>query len=182
MNYILKIKLNDKDYLDFNSFHLFKSAYGRKIYNRLRIFTLVIPFICWLLGFTLHSFSEDYFTMLIVLIPLVLILFFTIKPILNFITKMQFRTMIKNGKKPYSAEATMEFSDEKIIETTEDNRTELKYSAVDSVYVVKGEMIYIYVNVNQAYLIPYASFENKNQFIGFIEFISEKTKPVIYSI
>lgn len=182
MNFRFNVNLSDKDFLDFNYFHMLKSHYGRKTYILLKTLLLVLPLVFWLVGYTIHSFSEDYLTMLIILIPLCLIMFFMVKPFMKFSVKQQLKTWMKKGKKPYSTEAVMEFSDEIIIETTSENRTELKYTAVDSVYVVKGEIIYIYVNAAQAYLIPYASFENENQFNSFIEFIGNKTKPVIYSL
>ncbi|MBR5234102.1 MAG: YcxB family protein [Clostridia bacterium] len=181
MNFRFNVKLSDKDFLEFNYFHMLKSHYGRKTYILLKTLLLVLPLVFWFAGYAIHSFSEDYPKMLIVLIPLCLILFFTAKPIMKASVKQQLNTWMKKGKKPYSTEAVMEFSDESIVETTSENHTELKYSAIDSVYVVKGEIVYLYINAGQAYMLPYASFENEKQFNNFIEFISKKTKPVKYS-
>lgn len=76
----------------------------------------------------------------------------------------------------------MEFYEDMFVEITPENRSQVNYSAVDSVYVVKGEIIYIYLNSALAHLIPYSVFESETQFNSFIEFIGNKTKPVIYSL
>lgn len=182
MKYCFNVKITDKDYMDFNYFHLFKSHYAKKQFQTARVVLSFLPLILWFASYALNGFSDEHFVTLVAYIPLSVILFFTIKPFNKFIVKHQLRSTFRKGKKPYAPDSVMEFYEDMFVEITPENRSQVNYSAVDSVYVVKGEIVYIYLNSAMAHLIPYSVFESENQFNSFIEFIGNKTKPVIYSL
>ena len=78
----------------------------------------------------------------------------------------------------YSPIADMEFYEETFIETTPDNKTERKYSAIERVSVVDDKIIYIHVNNIMSYILPFSSFESKEQFDAFLAFIKTKCETI----
>ena len=74
----------------------------------------------------------------------------------------------------YSPESFIEFFEEGFSETTPDNKTEHKYTAIERVSLVDNKMIYIHVNNIMAYMLPLSCFETKEQFDEFIEFLESK--------
>ena len=74
----------------------------------------------------------------------------------------------------YSPESIMEFYEDRLVETTSDNKTELKYSAVERISIVDHKMIYIHVNNVMSYILPISSFESREQYDRFLGFIRTK--------
>lgn len=74
----------------------------------------------------------------------------------------------------YSPESIMEFYEDRLVETTSDNKTELKYSAVERISIVDHKVIYIHVNIIMSYLMPISCFESKEQYDSFLEFMRTK--------
>ena len=81
------------------------------------------------------------------------------------------------GKPPYTEHSVIEFYDDIFVETSEDNKTEMKYSAIENVFV-NDKLVAIFINKMQAYILPVASFESKEQMISLVRFISEKRQGV----
>ncbi len=173
MPYKFDIQLTDKDYLDYNTFWMTKSPYGKKQLNSLRIMVAVV-----LLLFGLAMLVTDGFSLstLFKIIPLiiVLIVFECCLPLfLKQTLKAQLKGMKKSGKMGYSPEAVVEFLDDRLVETTPVNKTEHYYSAIERVSVINGKIIYIHINNVMAYLLPIGCFESLQQYVTFIEFLKE---------
>ena len=71
----------------------------------------------------------------------------------------------------YSPSSVLEFYEDRFIETTEEKRTEQKYSAVERISIVDNKMIYIHVNNIMSYMLPLSCFESKEQYDCFFDFI-----------
>lgn len=182
MLYRFDVNLTEQDYYEFNRFHLFTSHYGKKQFEKIRILTSVIPLILFILRFAsyvLSGFAAENLAVCIVYILLSVFLFFISKPLVWFISKLQIKQMKKQGKLPFTPASTLEFYDDSFVEITPDNKTESKYSLVDSIYIVNGKMIYIFTNSVLAYMLPVKVFESEEQYNSFMDFITEKTKPAI---
>ena len=74
----------------------------------------------------------------------------------------------------YSPISTIEFFEESLIETTPDNKTETKYSAVERVFIVENKVIYMPINNVMAYIIPTACIQSQEDYESFVAFLQEK--------
>lgn len=172
MKYQFQISLTEDDYLQFNKFYMFQSPYGRRKSYRgasiAGVIFLVIAFLLTLLkGFTTRTVVEAIPVLLIAL----LLLFY--KRYLILLLKAQIKSQKKNGKIAFSPLATMEFYEDHLVETTEENRTEQKYIAVERISVVENRYVYLHTNSIMAYIIPMASFASREEYDGFLTFAKE---------
>lgn len=175
MKFRFNVNLTEEDYYEFNRFHLIKSEFGKKQILKMRIFVAVFIAVVSLGLLFIGDFTSDAFVQII---PLVLILIIVEAGYVKFselILKLQLKSMKKSGKMGYDTESVLEFYDDIFVETTETIRTEQKYSVVEKIYINNGKIIYIYVNNVRAYLVPLTSFESKEQFDDFMEFLKQKT-------
>ena len=172
MKFKFNIKLNDKDYLDYNVFWMMKSHYGKRQWIKLRLF-LILPFaIISLLPLISKEYSPQN-----VIIPSIIILALVqvlLKPIYIWTLKTHIKTLKKSGKMGYSPISDIEFYEESFIEITADNKTEQKYSAIERVSVITNMVIYIHVNNLMSYILPFHCFESKEQLNVFLDFIKTK--------
>lgn len=174
MNFQFKVNVSDKDYLDYNKFWMLRSPYGKKQIKSFRIIMAAIIAVGILFLLLDDGFSPDF---LIESIPLLILLFIfelCITPFMSFTLKRQIKSLKKSGKMGYSPSSVLEFYDDYFIETTESNKTEQKYSAVERISIVDGKMIYIHVNNIMAHMLPICSFESKEQYEDFLIFLKTK--------
>ena len=174
MNFKFNITLTDKEYFDYNIFWSLKSPYGKKQIVMLRV-VMAVLFCAAAFAFCAGGgFSTDS---LIGAIPylIVLVLFqLLLKPFFSWTLKGHIKSLKKKGKMGYSPVSKIEFYDEMFVETTPDNKTEQKYTAVERVSIIGDTVVYIHVNNVMAYILPRFCFESKEQYDSFLEFIKEK--------
>ena len=173
------INITDQDYSKFNAFNSEYSKYGKRTMKGLRIF-LVVLFLLGAIGLVFRYGVT--FVALVALIPLIIlfVLFIVfLKYFLRFFNGMAVKGLTKTGKKLYSPVSVMEFSEEYVVEITPDSEMKYKYSALDAAYFVRGEVVYIYINPQQAFIIPVDSFESQEQWDRFLEFINAKMEEVV---
>ena len=177
MQFRLGIKITERDFLEFNIFSATRSPYGKKHIKDLRFFTAA----CFAIISVMSLIGKNYTAIIAYIVGCALVQLI-IKPGYKWLIKKNMESMIKSGKNLYSPESEIEFFDDGFSETTAENRTEYKYSAVERVSVVEGRMIYIHLNSVLAYIVPIASFESREQVGAFLEFIGEKCQTVdVYS-
>ncbi len=174
MYFRFNINISDKDYLEYNKFWMIKSPYGKKQIAQYRvilaIFFLVISFVYLIF----RDFSTDAFIGIIpywILFAIVQLLF---NSFFVWILKGQLKSLRKKGKMGYSPVAEMEFHEETFVETTPENKTEQKYTAIERVSVIADKVIYIHVNNVMSYILPRSCFESKENYDAFLEFIKTK--------
>lgn len=174
MNYQFNVTMTDQDYLDYNTFWMLRSPYGKKQMKSFRIAITVFFVIASLVFLIIDGLSIVF---VFGLIPLVIV-FFLIQilfPIFfSWALRWQIKSLKKSGKMGYSPESTIEFYEDRLVETAPDNKTELKYSAVERISVVDHKMIYIHVNNIMSYILPISCFESVEQYDSFLEFIRTK--------
>ena len=172
------INLSDKDYLDYNVFWMLKSPYGKKQITSSRIMITVFFGIIALIALFINDFSAEA---LIGLIPIAVV-FLIIQLSLNYFlvqsVKGNIKALKKSGKMAYSPVAQIEFNEGGFVETTPDNKTEQKYSAVERVSVINGDTVYIHVNNVMAYILPATCFESMEQLDCFLAFIKTKCSAI----
>ena len=176
--YTFNVRVLEKDYYEFNKFVSLKSPHGKKQMLGLRILLVVITLALCVLSVCSYGFTEDALLDSIAYVITFGIAQALLVPLMKGLIKLQIRFVRKNGKMPYSAQAVMTFDEESFTETTEENKTEVKYSAVESISVREGYYLYLHMNSLMAYLLPYASFEDKTQYKEFLTFLKEKVSTV----
>lgn len=77
----------------------------------------------------------------------------------------------------YDESAVVKFYDDKILEKTESTTTELSYTFINSIYIVKDKAIYMLANNGFNWIIPYKTFKSKKQYDDFIEYLYKVVKP-----
>lgn len=84
----------------------------------------------------------------------------------------------KKGKMSYSPVSVIEFYDDRLVEITQEQKIEQKYTAIERISVVDNRIIYIHVNHVMAYLLPLTCFESTEQYNDFLAFIKEKCNQI----
>lgn len=174
MKFQFNVSTNDQDYLEYNKFWLLRSHYGKKQMTTFRVTVAVIwcvyiVIVLYGRGLTLNS--------LISVIPITVISLafeLLLSPLLVVFLKSHLKGLKKKGKMGYSPSSVIEFYEDSFIETTPDNKTEQKYSAIERISIVDNKMIYIHVNNIMAYILPLSCFESTEHYDTFIEFIKTK--------
>ena len=179
MKYQLNTKMTDEDYYKYNIFMNFKSWYGKKQMVKIAIMTGVIFLIYAAIVLVSDGINQDAFirmaTMLAVFVAWIFLFFI----LLRLILKWRMKSMKKSGKLLYSPTALIEFYDDCFVETTEVNKTENKYSAIDRISVIQKECtVYIHINAILAHIIPFGTFDSKEKLDEFVEFIKTKCDRV----
>lgn len=178
MKYQFHVKLTEKDYYEFNEFHMLKSKQGRKNILTMRTVFAVLPLIIaavsfWGGGFTLESFLHVIPYLLIIVLFQILTV-----PMVRGSIKYSIKNMKKSGKMAFSPQSVIEFYDDRFVESTDVNKTEQIYAAIQRVCVIENKSIYIFVNSISGYIIPAACFKDRPQLDEFVEFIKTKSPAV----
>lgn len=180
MKFRFNVNITEQDYLNYNSFWMLRSPYGKKQMLTLRLAVTAIFVI--LIFITCFGFAEGYIAdTLLSIIPLgvFLILFHIfLNKLYSVFLRVHMNALKKKGKMGYSPSSIMEFYDDHFVETTVDNKSENKYTAVERISIVGNKMLYIHVNNIMCYMLPFASFENKEQYNDFMSFIKTKCNSI----
>lgn len=174
MKYKFNVNVNDQDYLDYNTFWMIRSPYGKKQIKTFRIAIFVLFAIFISISLFFGGFSVES---ILGVIPMVILLSLTQIFLTRFFSlslKGQIKTLKKSGKMGYSPKSVIEFYEDAFAEITPENKTEHNYSAMERISVVDKKMIYIHVNNIMAYMLPLSCFESKEQYDNFFEFIKTK--------
>ena len=175
MEFQFNIDLTDKDYIDFNIFWQTRSRYGKKMLIIFRIILLVLCVVPMLpairdIGFSAESIISE---IILLIIPQLILM-----PLFKLTAKIQIKTLIKNGKPPYSPHSVLTFYEDSFTEETEDIKTEIKYSGIDRISIVENKLIMIHTNSIQAYLLPAICFGSDIKYNLFKDFIKTKCAAV----
>ena len=174
MHFKFSVHMNDKDYLDYNIFWTIRSPYGKKQMLTLRIAIAILFAAVSFVALSAQDFSAGAWIGVIpygvsrVLFELLL------NPFFIWILKRNIKALRKKGKMGSSSVSELEFYDDSFIETTPDNKSELKYTAVERVSVIADKVIYIHVNNVMSYIIPIACFTSQEQYRDFLSFVQTK--------
>lgn len=167
------VNLTDNDYLEYNKFWNFRSHYGKHQLITMRIVLAVVIGIFMLAVLIMNGFSKDGFIGIIPLAILLALMEIFLKRYVTYTLKAQLNSLKKKGKVAYSPVSVLEFYDDYLVETTENNKTEQKYSSIERVSIIRGT-VYFHVNSIGAYILPITAFENKDIYDKFVEFIKTK--------
>jgi hypothetical protein len=178
MSYRFNVTITEQDYIDFNDFILLKSSYGKKQTRSIRALIIIGALIIALIKTATEKFARASIDFALITVISGLIACFLILPIMRKINKLTIKDLNKRGKPCYSPSATLEFNEEDFTETTTDGTSTVKYSAVETVYLVNGKDIYILINKMMAHILTESAFDSPEQYSEFATFLSSKIKDV----
>lgn len=178
MLFKFNVTLSDKDYLDYNAFWMTRSHYGKKSMVGVRNLFIILAVVLALLVFIRDGFSPSSIITAIVYFVVVGLMTVLYKPFCVLILKAQIKSMKKQGKLAYSPVSEMEFYEEYFAETTPENKTEQKYSAIERVSILSDRTMYIHVNNVMSYILPSPAFEFEEQYNKFLAFIKTKCENI----
>ena len=178
MNFKFNVHLTDADYLDYNVFGTIKSPYGRK---QMRTFRILIA--AGVLLFSLFILIWDRFTLAAFISAsaqwvLLSVIELLMNPFFAWILKSHIKSLKKHGKMGYSPDSELEFFEDYFVETTPENKTEQKYSAVERISVIGNKFVYIHINNLMAYILPMASFASSEEYERFMGFMRTKCEKI----
>ena len=188
MNFKFNINLTKQDYIDFNIFTALKMPQGRKQLKGTRKTVTVIYCVAIILmlagGICVQLLTEKFVSGIILYILTALLIGGLIHYHLHFeesmagsLTKYVEKTL-EQGRAPYSAFSTVEFTDEGIIETDENSKIEHKYSVIESIGVDTAAL-YLHFDAVRAIILPFSCFESVEQREEFITYIEGKCPDII---
>jgi hypothetical protein len=150
---------------------------GKKLIKKERIIISVFTVFCVIL-ILLNKEGSDLIVAVVALLLSVILVQILITPGMKLFVKLNVTSLTKTqGKMPYTEHSVIEFYDDIFVETSEDNKTEMKYSAIENVFV-NDKLVAIFINKMQAYIIPVVSFKSNEEMLSLVRFISEKRQGV----
>ena len=81
---------------------------------------------------------------------------------------------------PYSQSSVREFFENSFTESTDTNKTEHTYSAIEKICVIGEKYVFIYISSVSGYIIPFPAFDSFKQRGEFLEFIKGKCSEIKY--
>lgn len=168
--------LNERDYLDFNLFHLYKTPANKK---RLLLSRILAPVAFMMIAFLLSELLNAPALCYGVfgLLSLVWLIFF--RKIMNAQLKASIKHIKKSGKLLYQNEVTMLFEEDFFIENSEDTTSKIKYSLIERVGAGEAAL-YLYTGAITSYIIPNRAFQNQNERDELVSFLKTKISTFLW--
>ena len=164
VRYQFEFQISEKDYIDFN-YYVHKIITKRAEWFLRTVFILLFLLMLPILG---SWFS--YF--LLLSYAVVLILSFA-GVWLRWTVNLSIRGLKKRGRLPYGKKYNLQFQEDFVFETEDETETKYPYTKIEKVKINK-DVMYIFVSVMQAHIIPLSVFETEEQQNEFMTFINHK--------
>ena len=178
MRFQFAIQLTDEEYFAINKFLMLQSRNGKKKMLIFRISLAVALCAIAFLSLLGGGFTAAAWRGIIPYFILLALFQAGIRPFFLWIIKGNIRSLGKQGKMPYSPTSDMTFGEESFTETTPDNKTEVKYTAIDNVSAIPDQAIYIHINSLLHYIIPVSVFASRQEYEDFLSFLETKCEKV----
>ncbi|MHC0038246.1 YcxB family protein [Pseudoneobacillus sp. C159] len=163
----LKYNLTEKDYLNFNLFHMKNSKSANKALMIQRIFT---PITLLLFGYVLSLISDIPLTISLPIFLLFAILWYIFFPkyFYSHVVK-QVRKMTREGRNDdLLGEHILHISDEGLIDTTKNGETKVNWSGIKD-FKEDQHHLYLYNSAVSAYILPKRDIPNVEELKSFIQ-------------
>ena len=178
MNYVFDIFLTEEDYIDFNIFHMSRSAYGKKHQRMLRGMVAVIFAVAALVNFWAEGISPVTVAYAVLLVGLGLMMTVFNGKFSGFTMKLVIHNMKKTGKMAFSPESRMGFTDEGILEITPEGRTEKRWESMERLCIREGKVWYLFMNNTAAFILPVEQISAQTDVEEFRKYL-ESRFPVV---
>lgn len=177
MLYSFEVSMSDKDYFEYNKFHIQRSPYGRKYKTMVNV--AFIAFACAAMLLMLLTIGASIET-LIGVIPVILlsgVLMLLYPHVVVLILRLNILLTKNRPNKPYAPWSRIEFGEEFFAEETELGRTETKYFAIERISVTDSA-VYMHLNATTAYILPMSLFEDCDELDVFLDFLKTKNERI----
>lgn len=180
MKYKMNIFITEEEYIKFNEFVVFKSFYSKATGGFLKYLPVIFSIVTTILFYII--FGMNWFSNLYCIASVIEIIvhFFRIDKYTRKVVVKSLKISKKQGKLPYDSEMVLEFYDDKIIDISKSSKTELLYSAIERVSVLKDGTIYLHQNQAMSNIIPATIFNSGINYNEFLEFIKSKCSVIDY--
>ena len=178
MRYEFNIFLTEADYIDFNVFHMSRSAYGKKHQRLLRIMMAVIFAAAALINFWMEGISPVTVLYALLLGGLGLAMTAFYGKFTGIIMKLSVANLKKSGKMAFSPESRLEFSEEGILEITPEGRTEKRWESMERLCIREGKVWYLYMNNTAAFILPVEQIAAQTDLAEFRRYLESKVPLV----
>ena len=173
-----KIHITEEDYINFN---LFNAENSRAVKKTILVIRIVMLIVFALLTAGLFVFFDyDYIVVPIISAVICAIPVFIYVIFLPKIFKSTLKKSIKrqklDGELPFKPESEIEFSDDMIVEYSDEGELRVPYTKIKRFYV-EPDRLYIYIDSARAIIVPFNALgADVNKIIGLI---NEKMKSNI---
>ena len=176
--YKFEYMLEDRDYVAFSIHHMRNSQANKKSLLITRLLILSIFFLVFLRNFLYYAEHSVFVERLIFYVIFSMILCLAMKPLFEFMLKVQIKMAKKEGKLPYDSNIVMEFYEDYFIEITNETESKTKYTKIEKI-IFGDKAIYILLSAIQAVIIPYSAFKTERKRHEFESFIKSRTGTTI---
>jgi len=178
MNYTFSYTINQDDYFQYNRYHIRNAPHVKRRQQIMRfVFSAVLIAIGAFITFINRSIDAMTFIAVFYIIIGLLYLIFYYK-LVDFTIKRSIKRLQKSGRLHYDKEITYEFGDDFFREITPDSTSEVKYSMITRIAEGKPaegkRAIYVYINLQQAHIIPLRVFADEQERDSFLQFLNSK--------
>lgn len=173
MRFSFNVRLTDEDYLLFNEFALKNSGMSKKADIIINILVSLI-FILSALNLVLTNGMNTVSAVAVIFLVVMWLIFMLCSKRANAVfTKFFTRMLIKGkAKKPYTPDSVLEFYDGFFKEIAPDNKSEINYTALDKITVIKNRYVFLFLDGVRGYVVPFSCFKSEAQEKEFIDFLS----------
>ena len=164
--------------IDFNIFHMSRTAYGKKHQRMLRGMVAVIFAVAVLVNFWAEGISPVSVAYALLLGGLGLMMTVFSGKTSGFTMKLVINNMKKAGKLAFSPESRMGFTDEGVLEITPEGRTEKRWESMERLCIREGKVWYLYMNNTAAFILPVEQIGAQTDLAEFRRYLESKC-PVV---
>lgn len=167
--------VSEKDYWEFNKFHISKAKPSKKTIALTCLVVLIIIIVLRLLTFvSLYAVSMILIEIIFLTISLS-VGFFYKKLVMVFRAKRNIAMLKREGTLPFGKNISLQFDESFFVVTTKQGESKIKYTNIEKLGM-NGYAIYVYINAVQAAILPLYVFENHEQISGVLTFIKNKAE------
>ncbi len=173
MSFKFNTEMTPGDYWEFCKFTMFKDPKGKKTILFLRILVAFIGVWFSAQSFWEIGFSREGVIYLVRVVVVIVAFELLLVSFLKGFTKLLIKFRGK-GETFYHPNSVLSFDEEGLSEDIPDIKLEFKYSKIDRAFIVENKAIYFCVGYPVWIVLPFSSFESKEQMGEFIDFIKNK--------
>ena len=178
MRYELQIHMTEGDFAAFNVFHTTRSVYGKQMTRRLKLLVGGMFALAAAMYFLLKGINEESVLYAVLLAVVGGLFIWRYDKIFGKAMAKTLKRMKKTGKMPYSPDTRIEFYDDRVVEITNEHRTELYRPTVERLCLVKDQAWYLYLNNSSAMVLPVEQIKAQTDIGEFYRFLEGKC-PVV---
>lgn len=168
----IKYDINEKDYVDFNLYHVNTSKEMKK---RIFLLRVIGPITFMFMSFVAYDITDIPLWYWLCIFCVAGLLWFLLYPkLVNKRLKAHVSKMLSEGKNDdLIGEHTLELNEEEMISTSEQSMSKVKWSVFNRVERTE-EYIYIYNTAVSAYIVPLRAFKDEKEINEFWMFITSR--------